>query len=171
MTRKVVRPPLATRHFAPRPVSAEQLRRVLEAARWTGSARNRQPWQFVAVQTAELRDELSRLGSFAGHLADAPVVVALASNATTGGADTEFDMGRACQVICTAAVAEGLASCPATLYPDVNATRAARLLGLAAPWLVRHAVALGTPAAPTTPAGVRVLPEGRLAFDHIVRWR
>ncbi|MCE2530836.1 MAG: nitroreductase family protein, partial [Acidimicrobiia bacterium] len=34
----------AIRNYADRPVEPEDLRRVLEAARWTGSAKNRQNW-------------------------------------------------------------------------------------------------------------------------------
>ncbi|MEW2353028.1 nitroreductase family protein [Spirillospora sp. NPDC029432] len=52
----------ATRWFDDRPVPAAEIVRMLEAARWTGSARNRQPWRFVVVQDRGPLRELSLLG-------------------------------------------------------------------------------------------------------------
>lgn len=148
-----------TRHFGAEPVSDHDLRRVLEVARWTGSARNRQPWRFVTVSEYALREKLSTLGAYARHLANAPLAVAIGTNDELGGRDTAFDAGRLCQNIALAAYAVGLASCPATLYPDEQARKAAQLVGLDPPWRVEHVLALGHPA--VTPTGTSAIAQGR----------
>ena len=37
----------SSRSFAPRQVSADDLARIFEAARWSASAFNEQPWRFI----------------------------------------------------------------------------------------------------------------------------
>ena len=39
------------RAFSPRPVETEKIERMLEAARWSPSCSNRQPWRFIVVGT------------------------------------------------------------------------------------------------------------------------
>jgi nitroreductase len=41
------------RFFEREPVSQEALDDILEVARWSGSARNRQPWKFLVVRDRE----------------------------------------------------------------------------------------------------------------------
>lgn len=142
---------------------------LIDAARWTGSARNRQPWRFIAVTDPELRGDLSRLGSFAVHLAAAPLVLVLATQ-DNGFSDTEFDMGRVTQSLCLAAAARGLGSCPTTLHPASNVTRAAELLNLPPGLLPRHAIALGYPDPGNTPSP-NAIPTGRLALPDLLTWR
>lgn len=167
-TLRAVRSLRATRWYAPDPVPDADLDRVLEAARWTGSARNRQPWKIAVARDRRARTALSRLGAYALHLEAAPVVLLLAIDAEAGGADAEFDAGRLAQNLMLAAAAVGLGSCPATLFPDDNVRRATEIAGLAPPWRVRTAIALGRPAhpppggRPAVPAGRRPLPELRI---------
>lgn len=149
----------ATRQFSTADVAADDLQRVLEGARWTGSARNRQPWRFIVVHDRGRRERLSTLGAYAHHLATAPVVVAIGTNDELGGVDTAFDAGRACQNLALAAHALGLGSCPATLHPDENTRIAARAVDLGPSWRVAHVLALGHPA--PAPAGTSAIPPGR----------
>ncbi|GAA5067160.1 nitroreductase [Thermocatellispora tengchongensis] len=158
----------ATRWFTGEPVPTGEIVRVLEAARWTGSARNRQPWRFVVVRDRELQRRLSLLGGYAGHLATAPVVVLLAIDHGTGGEDAEFDGGRVAQSLMLAAHAAGLGSCPASFFPAANVARAGRLAGVEPPWRVRTAISLGYPA--PAPEGRSAIPTGRLPLDRLVRW-
>ena len=155
----------AHRHFADRPVSDGEIVRMLEVARWTGSARNRQPWRLVVVKTQEVRRTLSNLGRYAQHLALAPLGVAIATDDTLGGRDTAFDAGRVCQNLALAAHGLGLASCPVTLHPEDNADRAARLVGLERPWRIDHVLAVGQPADP--PPGTPAIQQGRRTVDEL----
>jgi nitroreductase len=162
-------PPRATPRFLADPVPAEHVAAMIEAARWTGSARNRQPWRFVVVRDAVLRAELSRLGAYAQHLAGAPLVVGLAVDESSG-ADAHFDMGRAAQVLMSAAADLGYGTCPATLFPDSNVAAAGCLVGMEPPWMIRWALSVGRPApAPDGAAGVRAIPSGRRSAEVLVR--
>ncbi len=57
----VVRAQRAHRVFSDEPVSDELVGRVLEAATYAPSAENRQPWEFVVVRDAALRDRIGAL--------------------------------------------------------------------------------------------------------------
>lgn len=163
-----MRPPRATRRFLPDPVPAEDVAAILEAARWTGSARNRQPWRFVVVRDPATRAALSRCGAYAQHLAGAPLVIALGVDESSGS-DAHFDMGRAAQVLMSAAGALGYGTCPATFFPDDLVDRAGVLTGLGAPWRVRWAVSVGRAAPdPPPPAGSRsAVPTGRRPLSEL----
>lgn len=157
----------AVRSYRDDPVAEETVSQVLEQARWTGSARNGQPWRFVAVYDSDTRDELARLGAYAGHLATAPVVIVVLSPAQRL-LDTEFDLGRVAQSITLVAASMGLGSCVVSLYPDENSDRAATLVDAGPGWSARHAIALGSPGARPT-VGRRAVPAGRLATEDLLR--
>ncbi|MGW8375495.1 nitroreductase family protein [Streptomyces sp. ODS28] len=155
----------AQRWFTGDPVREEELRQVLEAGRWTGSARNRQPWRFVVVRSGAVRRQLAGLGAYAGHLATAPLVIALAVH-QSGGEDAQFDAGRAAQNMMLAAHLQGLSSCPASFFPSENVDKAGEVCGVESPWSVRTALSLGH-AAPT-PRGKSAIPTGRLPLSELV---
>ena len=156
----------SVRHFTDRPVSREQIGQILEVARWTGSARNRQPWRFLVVMDKAVQQRLSRLGQYAGHLADAPVILVLLS-ADDGRLDTTFDLGRVAQTISLAAHAADLGSCLATLYPDDNVAEARRILDLGPGWLPQHAMSVGYPAT-SQQLQPTAIPAGRLPLNALV---
>jgi len=158
--------PRSVRHFTGRPVSREQIDQILDVARWTGSARNRQPWRFRAVTDKAVQQRLSHLGQYAGHLANAPVTLVLLS-ADDGHLDTAFDLGRVAQTISLAAHAAGLGSCLATLYPDDNVAEASRILGLEPGWRAQHAMSLGYPAT-SHRLSPSAIPAGRLPLTTLV---
>ncbi len=158
----------AVRHFMPNPVPRITIEEVINVARWTGSARNRQPWRFVAVTDPRMRAGLSRLGDYAMLLGRAPLVLVLLSE-DNGFADTEFDLGRIAQSVCLAAQQRGLGSCVTTLHPDDNVLAAAEILDAPPGWLPRHAIALGytdddNQRSPTA------IPVGRLPVEDLLTW-
>jgi nitroreductase len=102
----------ATRRFRDVAVPQSAVTAILDAARWTGSARNRQPWRLLLVTNPVERAAFSRLGAYAEHLAGAPVVILLAIDQAAGGADAEFDSGRLAQNIMLAAHAHASAPAP-----------------------------------------------------------
>jgi nitroreductase len=151
----------AVRTYRPEQITDEHLAAILEAARWTGSSKNTQPWQFVAVQDPEQRASVAAAGRFAGPLESAPTVLVMVS--TPDGGD--FDMGRAAQNVMLAASGLGIASCPVTLH-DEDRARAA--LGVPADHGCRWAIALGYPdpdaAGDSSPYG------GRKPIADLVRY-
>ena len=60
-----------------KPVPENVLQDVLEVARWSGSARNRQPWEFVVVRDRETLGSLAACEGRAAHLAKAAVGIVL----------------------------------------------------------------------------------------------
>lgn len=64
------------RDYESRPVPQEKLNKVLEAARLSPSASNRQDRKFVVVQESERRHELAQAAYGQRHVAEAPVVIA-----------------------------------------------------------------------------------------------
>jgi nitroreductase len=126
------------RTYTDQPLSDEVLSRILEAGRRSGSARNRQPWEFVAVtDRAQLR-RLARCGRFAGHVATAAAAVVI----VVEGTRDLFDAGRCAQSMMLAAWALGVASCPATLHDEAAARD---VLGIPAGRVLAPAVAFGYP--------------------------
>src|SRR6266849_8640287 len=85
----------AVRQFRPDPVPQEVVDAVLEVARWSGSASNRQPWEFVVIRKRETLQALAALEGYAGHLAGAPLGIVLVMAGESGQFEQEtFDEGR-----------------------------------------------------------------------------
>jgi len=77
----IIKSRCSVRHYSDRPVEAEKLERILEAARLAPSASNAQPWHFYVVRDKEkIRSLTSRMpiGSkivINGFVSEAPVVI------------------------------------------------------------------------------------------------
>lgn len=113
------------RAFDSRPVEAEDLERILEAARLAPSSNNTQPWRFVVVQDAEKRRGLAlaqplNTPSPIKFAADAPVLIACCTRphavlhkaARIFGKDyCEIDAAVAVEHMVLAATALGIGSC------------------------------------------------------------
>ena len=68
----------AVRQLRPDPLPELVLYDILEVARWSGSAGNRQPWEFVVVRDRTVLTKLARVdGANAGHLATAAPGIAV----------------------------------------------------------------------------------------------
>lgn len=154
------------RNYEDRPLSDGDLHHILEAARWTGSSKNRQGWRFIVVDGA-VKDDLCEAGSFTKPLRDAPLGIALVR--TPDGND--FDIGRAAQNIMLAAAALGVASCPVTLHDQ---DKAHAVLSIPSDHSLRWAVALGYPdeAAERRQREARSgwLPAGRTSIADLVSY-
>jgi nitroreductase len=125
-----------TRRYADSPIPNDVERRILEAGRLSGSARNRQPWRFLLVESADRREQLAAAVYAGENVRGAQLVVAITGS---GGLDT----GRCVQNMMLAAWNEGLASCPNGIA-DADAARAA--LGLGADDAVATVLTFGYPA-------------------------
>ncbi len=128
----------AIRDYRSEPLSADDLRAILEAGRWTGSSKNRQSWTFVAITDRDRLQLLAEHGDFTQPVRDSAATVVLVQEAD----GNEFDMGRAAQNMMHAARAIGVASCPITLHRDSDARE---FLGAPDRTTTRYAVALGYP--------------------------
>ncbi len=129
----------ALRSYRDEPIPEETLEKILEAARWTGSAKNRQNWSFIVMRDPEQKARLAECGDFTTPMRNAPVAIALVQEPD----GYEFDTGRVAQNIMLAADALGVATCPVTLHRDADA---AVVLGLPPATRCRYAIAMGLPA-------------------------
>ena len=158
----------AVRHFTDQPVPDEVLERILTAARWTGSAKNTQPWQFVVARSRQTLQELAAFGPYAGHMQGAAVGIVLAMPP-----GTSFDAGRVTQNMMLAAWTVGVGSCIA-YFREEDKVRA--LLGIPDTFQVNTAISFGYPLpnAPHTidgqPIASVLARVGRLPLEDLVHW-
>ena len=160
----------SVRRYAPTPVPEDVIANILEDGRWTGSAKNTQPWDLIVVRNRETLAALATCGQFAGHLAGAKLAIALVMRGDD--AWSCMDEGRLMQNLMLAAWAHGVGSCIGSIFPKGNEQRARELLGIPKDRYLRTMLSIGYPAGPhalrlppNTP-----IPRGRRPLDEIVSW-
>jgi nitroreductase len=114
------------RKYSDKPVEAEKLERIIEAARMAPSACNAQPWKFVVVTDPRMISELAEaasarilgMNSFVGQAKVLIVIVRERPNFSSKVGGTvkskdysHIDIGIATENICLQAIAEGIGSC------------------------------------------------------------
>ena len=97
------------REYEARPVPDDVRRRILDAGRLAGSARNRQPWRFLLVESAERRERLAEHVFEPANVRGAQLVVAIVVG---GKGPVTFDAGRCAQNMMLAAWDLGVGSVP-----------------------------------------------------------
>jgi nitroreductase len=155
----------AVRRYQERPLPPEAVRAILNAGRLSQSAKNLQPWRFIALQDRSRLAEFQVVGRFSEFLARAALGVVLLTPPPEERFQILFDAGQAAAYMQLAAWDLGIASCLTTSY----AREAAReYLGAPPEWRVHIAAGFGYPLStdPTRPPR----PGGRKPFDDIVGW-
>ncbi len=133
----------AVRSFKSDPVPQEVVDDVLEVARWSGSASNKQPWEMVLIREQDTLRSLASVGGYAGHLAGAPLGIVLIMAGERAEQET-YDEGRLAERIMLAAHAHGVGSSIGWIVgPGRDAAR--ELLGIPKEKVVRTAISLGYP--------------------------
>ncbi len=117
------------RRYADRPVAEEDVLRILDAGRLSGSSRNTQKWQFVVVAD---KAALAEAVYAPENVQTAGLVVAIVGDAFP------FDVGRCAQNMMLAAWDQGVVSCP-------NGTRDAELAASIAGGEVKMILSFGYP--------------------------
>lgn len=150
------------RQFTDEQVPDDVLTDILEVARWTGSAKNTQPWHFLLIRDHDKLQRLSEMGNFTAFIAGVPLAIGVVldgSNART----EPYDHGRVEERIMLAAKAHGLGS--GTAWYDPEAVR--EMLGIPEPYVMRSLVGLGYPAGGDNSA--RSVSGGRRSLEELVR--
>jgi nitroreductase len=147
----------SVRKFAADPVSDDDLRYCIEAARLAPSACNAQPWSFVAVRDPALRERaelacFDAAASFNRFATGAPAFIAVVmekanwssrlGSAFKGRDYRPFDIGLAVSQLCLAAADRGLGTCILGWY---NERKIKELLGIPRSKEVALVVLLGKP--------------------------
>lgn len=136
------------RHYEDRPVPDNVLQDILEVARWSGSAKNVQPWSFVVVHDPVTLDALADLPAFVKHVNRAPIGIMLVMDGQPDQAPQEtFDEGRLTERIMLAAAAYGLVSSIAWFGSSGGpvSDAAKDILGIPRDRLVRTLISIGYP--------------------------
>jgi nitroreductase len=124
------------REYADRDLPEEIVRRILDAGRLAGSARNRQPWRFLVVEDPAAREQLADSVYEPTNVRGARLVVAILAQAS-------LDTGRAMQNMLLVAWNEGVGSCPNGIKEPEQARAA---LGLGAEDEIAIVLTFGYPA-------------------------
>ncbi len=154
-----------TREFTGEPVSDDDIQAFLETMRWTGSASNRQPWQFIVVRDAAARAALARSTQYTEWIANAPLLLIVATEGAEPDAHA-YDVGRVDERVLLTAQALGLGAGIVTFWTEASQLIARETLGLPDDWAVYSAVAVGHPAESARPARLG----GRKPLNELVNW-
>lgn len=155
----------AIRHYLDKPIAEADVHTILNAGRLSQSAKNLQPWYFVAVQNRERLQQLAEMGKFSAHLGQAALGVVILTPDPAERFQILFDAGQTAAYMQLAAWELGIGSCLVTSY---NREGVSQLLGLPDDVHVRIAIAFGYPH-PDRPrfSGSR---RGRRPFEDVVHW-
>ncbi|HKV32596.1 MAG TPA: nitroreductase family protein [Candidatus Dormibacteraeota bacterium] len=134
----------AVRDFQRRPVPEAVIQDVLQVARWSGSASNRQFGQIILVRERETLETLAGLAGYVAHLRGAAIGVVLVMPGEWSEGET-FDEGRLAERIMLAAWAHGVGSSIGWFSPE-GREKAKQTLGVPGKHVVRTAISLGYPA-------------------------
>ena len=133
----------AVREFRDEPVPREVVDDILEVARLSGSASNKQPWEIVVVRERATLDALAGVEGYADHLRGAPLGIV---PVMTGDREEQeaYDEGRLCERIMLAAWAHGVGS-SIGWFVRGDRSEAGNLLGVPPGRTVRTVISLGYP--------------------------
>jgi nitroreductase len=115
---QVIKERKSIRKYRPDPVPAEKLAAVLDAMRLAPSGKNAQPWRFIVVRDAGLKEKLVEACNGQRFVGEAPVVVVgcgweQKAYSKMGGYwnSLSVDVAIALDHLALTAVAEGLGTC------------------------------------------------------------
>ena len=147
----------SVRTWAVKPVMAETVEKIVDAARFAPSARNCQDWRILAVDDPDLRRQLTDIAGGQRFVGEAPVVLAVCGDSSTGEMSCRMprsivDATILIDHITLVAAAEGLGTCWIGSF-DQDACR--ELLRLPDGWNVVELLPLGYPADPKPVGKIR----------------
>jgi nitroreductase len=129
------------RRYLDRPIPDEILTKILQAGRASGSAKNSQPWRFIALRDGAKRAALAEMIMAPRNLEGCAAAIAVVLT----NERLRFDAGRVAQNMMVAAWALGIGSCVNSVRPD-SQDRMREALGYPADAVVATIVTLGYPA-------------------------
>lgn len=98
-----------SRRFLDQTIPADVLDELLEVARWTGSAKNTQPWEFIVIDDRDLLRRLAEQGAYTGFIANAALAIVLVLDGKAPRSEA-YDEGRVSERLMLAARAHDLGS-------------------------------------------------------------
>jgi nitroreductase len=170
--RVVVRPLLRVRQirqFTEEPPTDEELAAIADAARWSGSSTNSQPWRFVIVRDRDVLKQIHDAGlPQTRSLATGRTAIAIVLPDDADAVSHAFDEGRAAERMLIAASFLGLGAAIAWAVPAIR-DLVGSLLAVPDGWFVRTLVVVGHPTpgalAPKSAPGKARLPREDVVFE------
>ena len=98
------------RSYQDKPVEREKIEKILDAGRLAPSAKNVEPWHFIAVTDAAKRKALSA-GTWAKFLSQSPLVIVACGDKKASPYWYAIDVALAVENMVLTAVSEGLGTC------------------------------------------------------------
>jgi nitroreductase len=174
--REVVRALVRTRQyreFTDAPLSDAEIDAVVDAARWSGSSANEQPWRFIVIRDVATLRRLAALGmpqTRGLHTAVAAIAIVLPDDSSRG-VSYAYDDGRAAERILIAATMLGLGAGISWMRAGFQPA-ARKVLGLPEDRIVRTIMSLGHPTdaarQPKSAPGQGRQPRAGIVFEE--RW-
>lgn len=163
---EAIRTKRAVREYSDKPITDDVAATILHAGRRAQSAKNMQPWQFIAIRDRSILRALAATSPNIGHVARSAMTIAIVTPPPRERETILFDAGQAGAYMQLAAWARGVVSCLGTIY-EMDAAR--EILGVPADQHLRIVVAFGYP----LDAGGERRPArkgGRRSLVDVVRW-
>ncbi len=162
----IIKGRFSVRRYTSDPVNEPELETVLEAARWSQSAKNRQEWRLIVVRDEKTRRALAEAAKNQSFVAQAPVVIACCAEGTeytmtNGQPSYPIDLAIAMENMALTAWELGLGTCWIGAFHE---DRAKEILGVPSDNV--RVVGLLTLGCPDGEAP----PKNRLPLDRIVRY-
>ena len=131
-----------------KPITKEQLNRLLKAAMMAPSACNSRPWEFIAITKREILDEIVKIHPNASMLKTATAAIIVVAIPKIGKPEGYYpqDCGAATQNILLEAASMGLGTCWCGVYPrDERVASFRKLFNISEPKIPMNVIAIGIP--------------------------
>lgn len=156
------------RQYEPGTVSGDDLKQILEIARWTGSSRNTQPWHFIVVEDKDVLHRLGQLRSNITWVGDGALAIALVFPGENAIHEA-YDEGRVTERIMIAAELMGIGAGTAWFGEPENESAAREMLGVPGDHVLQSIVVLGPYKTSKDPRPTGPKP-GRKPLDELVSY-
>jgi nitroreductase len=143
------------RQYKPDAVPDEIVQELLDIARWTGSARNTQPWQFIVIKDKERLRQISQIRTPINWVADAPLAIAIVLDGAAPLSEA-YDEGRLAERMFIAAQVLGLGGGVAWFGDESQQAQGKQVLGIPDNLIARGVVVIGYPSSIFDPRPGRV---------------
>jgi nitroreductase len=170
---EVIRARRSTRRFKPDAVPEEDLKAVLEAARWAPSGENFQPWKFIVIKDQKMMEQIVEAIPYKKYqkfLMNAPVLLVVLAD-TRKSKWWYLDVTLAVENLMLEACARGLGTCFSAWYPtapEALVTSVRTMLEIPDKWAILTMTPLGYPIDP--PEQAFRLPATRKPLEEMVSY-
>jgi nitroreductase len=163
---QAIRTKRAVRNYRTDPLPGDVVRTILDAGRRAQSAKNDQPWEFIAIRERSVLQDLSATSLNVAHIARSALTVAIVTPPPSSKETILFDAGQSAAYMQLAAWELGVVSCLATIW---ESEQARNILEFPDDMHLRLAIAFGYP----TPEDAKpraARKGGRRTLEDTVRW-